>query len=194
MQQYFNQFKDYCKKYIDFLPEEFEFYEQTVDFVDIKKKDFLLKEGQVENYMYYVIEGVFRHYLVKDGKEICTEFVFPDTLMSSFISFGAKKPSMINIQALADAKVMRISKQNVDKFNDFSKNSERFSRQTMEILYTQKALREISLISTTAEERYLKLLQKQPKIEKVIAVKDLATYLGIHPESLSRIRKKVHRS
>jgi CRP/FNR family transcriptional regulator, anaerobic regulatory protein len=194
MQQYFNQFKDHCKKYIDFLPEEFEFYEQTVDFVDIKKKDFLLKEGQVENYMYYVIEGVFRHYLVKDGKEICTEFVFPDTLMSSFISFGAKKPSMINIQALADAKVMRISKQNVDKFNDFSKNSERFSRQTMEILYTQKALREISLISTTAEERYLKLLQKQPKIEKVIAVKDLATYLGIHPESLSRIRKKVHRS
>jgi CRP/FNR family transcriptional regulator, anaerobic regulatory protein len=194
MENYINQFKEYCKKYIDFLPEEFDFYEQTVDFVDIKKKDFLLKSGEVENYMYYVIEGVFRHFLVKDGKEICTEFVFPDTLMSSFISFGAKKPSMINIQALADAKVMRISKDNVDKFNDFSKNSERFSRQTMEILYTQKALREISLISTTAEERYLRLLQKQPKIEKIIAVKDIATYLGIHPESLSRIRKKVHRS
>jgi CRP/FNR family transcriptional regulator, anaerobic regulatory protein len=194
MENYINQFKDYCKKYIDFLPEEFEFFEQTVDFIDIKKKDFLLKAGEVENYMYYVIEGAFRHYLVKDGKEICTDFVFPDTMMSSFISFGAKKPSMINIQALADAKVMRISKQNVDKFNDFSRNSERFTRQTMEILYTQKALREISLISTTAEERYLKLLQKQPKIEKIIAVKDLATYLGIHPESLSRIRKKVHRS
>jgi CRP/FNR family transcriptional regulator, anaerobic regulatory protein len=114
--------------------------------------------------------------------------------MSSFISFGARKPSIINIQALADAKVMRISKENVDKFNELSKNAERFSRQTMEVLYTQKTLREITLISTTAEERYLKFLQKYPHAEKVIAVKDLATYLGIHPESLSRIRKKVRRS
>ena len=194
MKEYFSQFKQYCKKYIDFLPEEFEFYENTVDVVEVKKKDFLLKAGNVENYMYYVIEGSFRHFLVKDGKEICTDFVFPDTMMSSFISFGSRKPSFINIQALSDAKVMRISKVDVDKFNDFSKNSERFTRQTTEILYTQKALREISLISTTAEERYLRLLEKYPKIEKVIAVKDIATYLGIHPESLSRIRKKVHRS
>ena len=194
MNEYFNQFKKYCKRYIDFLPEEFEFYEKNVDVIDVKKKEFLLSAGSVENYMYYVIEGTFRHFMVKDGKEICTDFVFPDTMMSSFISFGSRKPSFINIQALSDAKVMRISKESVDEFNDFSKNSERFTRQTTEILYTQKALREISLITTTAEERYIRLLEKYPKIEKVIAVKDLATYLGIHPESLSRIRKKVHRS
>jgi CRP/FNR family transcriptional regulator, anaerobic regulatory protein len=194
MENYIEQFRNYCKKYIDFLPEEFEFYEQTVDFIDIKKKSFLLKSGEVENYMYYVIKGAFRLYLEKEKKEICTDFVFPDTLMSSFISFGARKPSIINIQALADSKVMRISKENVDKFNELSKNAERFSRQTMEVLYTQKTLREITLISTTAEERYLKFLQRYPHAEKIIAVKDLATYLGIHPESLSRIRKKVRQS
>ena len=191
MNEYFSQFKKYCRRYIDFLPEEFEFYEKNVDVVEVKKKEFLLSAGNVENYMYYVIEGTFRHFMVKDEKEICTDFVFPDTMMSSFISFGSRKPSFINIQALTDAKVMRISKKSVDEFNDFSKNSERFTRQTTEILYTQKALREISLISTTAEERYIRLLEKYPKIEKVIAVKDLATYLGIHPESLSRIRKKL---
>jgi CRP-like cAMP-binding protein len=62
MEDYIEQFRNYCKKYIDFLPEEFEFYEQTVDFIDIKKKSFLLKAGEVENYMYYVIKGAFRLY------------------------------------------------------------------------------------------------------------------------------------
>jgi CRP/FNR family transcriptional regulator, anaerobic regulatory protein len=194
MENYISQFKNYCRKHIDFLPEEFEYYEKNIQYLEVKKKEYLLKIGEVENHLYYVIEGHFRHFLVKDGKEICTDFSFPDTLMSSFLSFGSARPSLINIQALTNAKVLRLSKENVNEFNNLSKNAERFSRETLQSLYTQKALREISFLSTTAEERYIKLLKKQPQIIKTIAVKDLATYLGIHPESLSRIRKKVHRT
>jgi CRP-like cAMP-binding protein len=194
MEKYIGQFKKYCKKHIDFLPEEFEYYEKNIEYLEVKKKEYLLKVGEVETHMYYVIEGTFRLFLIKEDKEICTEFGFPDTFMCSFNSFASGKPSIIAIQAVTNAKILRLSKKDVDYFNDISKNSERFSRRTVESLYAQKSQREISLLSTTAEERYIKLLKKQPQIIKIIALKDLATYLGIHPESLSRIRKKVHRS
>jgi CRP/FNR family transcriptional regulator, anaerobic regulatory protein len=194
MDRYVEQYREYYRKYINFLPDEIKFYEEKMELVELSKKAFLLKEGETENYVYFVVEGVFRLYLIKNNKEICVEFAFSNQLMSSYLSLKFNKPSILNIQALADSKVLRLHRDQMNQFNDLSKNSERFTRQTLELLYCQKLHREMTFLTTSAEERYRKLLQKQPEMEKVIAVKDLATYLGIHPESLSRIRKKVHRS
>ena len=194
MKEYIDQYRRYYQKYIDFLPEEVDYYEENIEYIEIKKKEFLLKSGEIEQYSYFIIEGAFRQFIEKDGKEICIEFGFPNNILCAFLSYHSAKPSTISVQALSNGKLLRLSKKNVDEFNEISKNSERFTRKTMEFFYTVKLKREISLLTTTAEERYLKLLEIQPKIIKIIPVKDLATYLGIHPESLSRIRKKVHRS
>jgi CRP/FNR family transcriptional regulator, anaerobic regulatory protein len=194
MNEHIEQYREYYRKYVNFLPEEMKFYEERLQLISVSKKDFLLREGETENYLYFVLNGIFRLYLTKDDKEICVDFAFNNQMMSSFISFKFNKPSIINIQALEDSVVFRLHRDQINEFNSLSKNSERFTRETMELLYCQKLQREITFLTTSAEERYRRLAEKQPNLVKAIAVKDLATYLGIHPESLSRIRKKVHRS
>jgi CRP/FNR family transcriptional regulator, anaerobic regulatory protein len=194
MTEYIEQYREYYRKYVNFLPEEMKFYEERVELVNVAKKEFLIKIGEVENHLYFVVDGLFRLYLISNGKEICVDFAFKNQMMSSFLSFKFQKPSIINIQALSDSKVLKLHRSYIDEFNEISKNSERFTRETMELLYCQKLQREITFLTTSAEERYRRIADKQPELVKAIAVKDLATYLGIHPESLSRIRKKVHRS
>jgi CRP/FNR family transcriptional regulator, anaerobic regulatory protein len=194
MNEYIEQYREYYRKYVNFLPEEMKFYEERLELINVSKKEFLIKAGEKETHLYFVLEGLFRLYLTQDNKDICVDFAFKNQMMSSFISFKFNKPSIINIQALEDSKVFRLSKNHVEEFNAISKNSERFTRETMELLYCQKLQREITFLTTSAEERYRRIAEKQPELVKAIAVKDLATYLGIHPESLSRIRKKVHRS
>ncbi len=190
----FDIFKDQALRFVQFLPEELDYYQQKIEYREIPKKGIILNEGEVENYIYFVVEGVVRVFFQGEKREICVDFGFPNQLVCSFISFQTRRASALTIQAITPVKYLQIHRDDVEAFHAVSKNSERMGRLAVEILYANKLKREMSLLSLSAEENYLLMLRRHPEIAQNVPVKDLATYLGIHPESLSRIRKKIHRT
>ncbi|MFT4032244.1 MAG: Crp/Fnr family transcriptional regulator [Siphonobacter sp.] len=165
-----------------------------VETVHLKGRDILLQIGQVENYLYFINEGLLRFYIKKDEREISLDFVEQKQIFCSFISYVGRMPSEVCIQALVPATVYRIHFDVVEKLLDESKCYERFARLLVGSLYLRKLQKEINLLTRSAEENYASILLETPQVVKDIPVKDMASYLGIHPDSLSRIRRKLIRT
>lgn len=178
-------------KFVDFLPDEWSHYEHHIEWVEFRKKEFLTKCDEVENYIYFIEEGLTRQYFISSEREICLDFGFRHNLISAYVSFLTREPSALCIQALTSVRALRIHYDAVQQLHNISKNSERFGRLVAEQLYRVKLQREMMLLSLSAEEKYRHMLQKQPEFIQMIPVKDIASYLGIHPETLSRIRKNI---
>jgi CRP-like cAMP-binding protein len=176
----------------NFSSEEWDFYQNIIEEVSFKKKSFLTKRGEVEKYAYFILEGAVKYEAVtEEGKEICVDLGFQGNLVSSFAACLSQMPSIIAIQAVTNIKAFRLYYPPILELLETSKNAERFHRLIAEQLYIRETRRTYTLISKTAEERYLHLLENQPDALRLIPIKDLASYLGIHPDSLSRIRNSI---
>ena len=184
--------KESIFKLANFTSEEWDFYQNIIDEVSFKKKEFLTKRGDVEKYAYFILDGAVKYEAItEEGKEICVDLGFQGNLVSSFSSCLSQRPSNISIQAVTNIKAFRLRYPPVLELLETSKNAERFHRLIAEQLYIRETRRTYTLISKSAEERYLHLLENQPDALRLIPIKDLASYLGIHPDSLSRIRNSI---
>jgi len=153
------------------------------------KGDFLIREGQVENYIYFLNKGATRHYFIRDGKEFTVDFQFEGDFVTAYYSFITREPSPVFIEILEEADVIAISFQYLHEFYTRHPKGEKIGRLMAESQYVRRLRKEMDLLSLTAEERYARLMKKNPDLINTISVKHLSSYLGIQPESLSRIRK-----
>ncbi len=161
------------------------------ELVDYPKNSFLLEQGKVENYLYFIISGMVRVYTTTRNKESILFFRLENDYFSSFGSFVEGSPSELSVQAIEDISAMRISKENITELYDKYHKIERLGR-----IYTENFLIETvnyysKFLELTSEERYLYLYKNKKEYIKRIPIKYLSTYLGIHPNSLSRIRRKI---
>ena len=154
-----------------------------------RKGEFLIRDGQVENYIYFLNKGATRHYFIKDGKEFTVDFQFEGDFVTAYYSFITREPSPIFIELLEDAETVAISYHSLNEFYSTHPNGEKVGRLIAESQYVKRLRKEMDLLSLTAEERYARLMKKNPGLVNTISVKHLSSYLGIQPESLSRIRK-----
>ena len=173
---------------------EWEAFAATLIIKDCKKGDFLIRQGQVENFIYFLNTGATRHYFVKDDKEFTVDFQFQGDFVTAYYSLITREPSAIAIELLEDAEVVAIPLKFLQEFYAKHHNGERVGRLIAEYQYIKRLRREMDLLSRTAEERYNELMQRNPALIQQISVKHLSSYLGIHPESLSRIRKQQARN
>jgi CRP-like cAMP-binding protein len=153
------------------------------------KGDFLIREGQIENHLYFLNHGATRHYFLKDGKEYTVDFAFPGDFVTAYYSWITREPSPIFIELLEDTETVSIERNALNAFYNRSPHAERIGRLMAEHQYAKRLKKEMDLLSLTAEERYAQLLSKHPALVSTLSVKHLSSYLGIQPESLSRIRK-----
>ena len=156
----------------------------------VKKGDFLLKEGTICNHYWYVKEGLFRNFYNKDSKEIVTFFGYPGTVLTSNQSFVLREPCKDNIEAITDANVYSINREAYSKLYEKSPEIQEIERLLNElyILWLEERLNLIQFC--TAQERYHNLMQNEPFLINQIPLTYLASYLGITLETLSRIRSK----
>jgi CRP/FNR family transcriptional regulator, anaerobic regulatory protein len=160
--------------------------------LQLKAKDFFVQAGDVCTDMAFVEQGVLRMYYVTDnGKEINLQFFFENEFVVSYQSFILQNKSKYYIQALADCKLITISNESLQNAYKSSMAWQQFGRIIAEKVYVLTEQRTESLLFLTAEERYLKLLQKRPWIFEKVPLFHIASYLGIERESLSRLRKKL---
>lgn len=158
----------------------------------VRKKQFLLQEGDVCRQIAFVTSGLLRVYTVDHkGEEHITQFAVEDWWASDLYSFLSGTPSKENIDALEDSEVLLIDRASRDAMLEAVPKMERFFRLLMEANLVATRKRIISLISDTAEQRYLAFLKTYPNLVERVPLNQIASYLGITPQSLSRIRKEL---
>jgi CRP-like cAMP-binding protein len=157
----------------------------------VKKNSHLLKPGQVSCHLSFVCQGLLRMYKFNDGMEINTAF-FPElSLADSFVSFMRQQPSEFGIQALEDTHILTVSYDAMEKLGVRNNCWRELALGASIFKLTQKEHRETLLMNSAAEERYLNFVKKCPQLANRIPQYHLASYLGIAPQSLSRIRKNL---
>lgn len=158
------------------------------------KGDFLIREGQIENRIHFLVSGATRNYFIRDGKEFTVDFHFKGEFVTAYYSFISREPSEIFIESLEDTETLSIDYASLQEFYKQFHLGERIGRLMAEYQYMKRLRREMDFLSLTAEQRYKALLDKAPDLISNLSVKHLSSYLGVQPESLSRIRKASSRN
>lgn len=151
----------------------------------------LEKEGKTARYLYFVNTGFIRTFHFMEGSEITTHINCPPGFITSFSSFSTGTPAFDNVEAVTPSGLLRITRQNLDLLYGQSTAWAAFGRIIYEKSLGYNEERSKDMITLSAEQRYLKLLDKQPEIVRNVPLKYISSYLGIEPQSLSRIRKKI---
>jgi len=158
------------------------------------KKEIILEQGIVENYLSFIIKGSIAVLTYHNGNEICISFSIENSFFSSYVSFLTREPSIYYVLALEDTIIERINYESLQKAYSISGDHQKNGRKIAEQLYIKANQRTLSLITKTAEERYIEFMEEYSRISQRIPQKYLASYLGITPVSLSRIRNKIMKS
>jgi len=151
----------------------------------------ILKAGEREDYLSFIESGVVRFYLPGEERELTFSFAFAGAFMSAYDSFLSRSPSAYQVETLAPVTLWSISYDGLQAVYRETSIGDVIGREAAEELFLAKSRREISLLSETAEERYRKLLAEQPHMLQLIPLKYLASYIGITPQALSRIRRRI---
>ncbi|GGG07902.1 Crp/Fnr family transcriptional regulator [Pontibacter amylolyticus] len=160
--------------------------------VELPKNAFLVREGMVCNKLYFLEQGCLRGYYNNlDGKEVTYWFGFENNFITSFYSFISRKPGIENIQTLEDSTLWGISSEALHQLFDQHHDLERLVRIINEQYYIRLEERLMAMQFKTARERYEQLLETSPHILQRIPLGQIASYLGISQETLSRIRSQV---
>ena len=159
--------------------------------IEVSKRRLLLKAGQTENYLSFVEKGIIRLYIPKEDKDLTFAFGFDNGFMSAYDSFLTRQPSIYNVETLTQTILWRLRYDDLQTIYKETEIGNNIGRQASEDLFLKKSKRELSLLNDTAEQRYLKLFSEQPKLIQQIPLKYIASYIGITPQALSRIRKRI---
>ena len=186
---------DYFEKFLPLEDREKSFVEEVFKERRIKRKQFILQEGDKCKHNTFILEGCFRMYFIDDkGKEHNLQFGIENWWIGDVGSFFSDEPSNLYIEALENSVILQIKKEDQLKlFVDYPKFN-RIFRVLAENGMVGLQKRTIQNISSTAEERYLDFSQRYPQFFNRISNVQIASYLGVTPEFLSAIRKKIAQS
>lgn len=160
--------------------------------VELQKKEILLAKGKTENYLSFVEEGTLRLFIPKIENDVTFGFVFKNSFVSAYDSFLTQTPSEYSIETLTPTILWRLSFDDLEDIYQNTTIGNEIGRKNAENLFLLKSKRELSLLNNTPEERYLNLFKERPELIKQIPLKYIASYIGVTPQALSRIRKRIY--
>lgn len=176
----------------DFSEEEAESIKHYFEPVVFPKNTVIEEAGKVPGYLYYIVSGYLRlFYVDQNGNEITTHLNCPPGFFTSYFHFINGTVSEDHVECITDCELLRITKENLDFLVSKSQAMKDFSISVFQqsITYNENRSRELSVLN--AEERYLKLIKDYPEIIQNVPIQYIASFLGMKPESLSRIRRKI---
>lgn len=161
----------------------------------VKRRQFILQEGDICKHNTFIVEGCFRMYMVDEkGKEHNLQFAVENWWIGDIGSFHSEKPSRLYIEAIENSIILQCKKEDQLKlFVDYPKFN-RIFRVLAENAMVSLQNRILQNISSTAEDRYLDFVERYPNFFNRISNVQIASYLGVTPEFLSAIRKKIAES
>lgn len=159
---------------------------------EFKAKTPIISEGSIAKNLYFIESGLLRTYHLKDGKEINTYFACDKQIIATFSSFISQTPSFETLETVDDSSVYELSYHNLNKLYNTSKKFEKLGRILAEQNYLCVLDRTYTMQTKTAKEKYLDFIKSyDKKIVTRVPQHQIASFLGIAPESLSRVRKEI---
>lgn len=172
--------------------EELAIVQSLFTYRKFKRNQYLLQEGDVARHESFVLRGIARTYEVDEkGKEHVLFFGPEDWWIGDLYSFLSNTPTRYNIDCLEDTEVLQVSKENLDVLYEKVPKLNKYFRILFQNAFITLTHRVGAILSRAAMERYQEFLQKYPHIEQRIANRQIASFLGITPQSLSRLRKQL---
>ena len=165
--------------------------EPLLELRKVKKGEFLFQEGDICEFLGFTIKGCLRTFFLKDGKEFTLFFHPEQQPLGDYESFRFSKPACFSCQAIEESEVLIFNHQAMQYFEEATGGQKllRLHAESLAFMLRDKLL---SLFRDTPEQRYLHFLKTEPKLLQRIPQYYLASYLGIEPESLSRLKRRVH--
>jgi CRP-like cAMP-binding protein len=157
----------------------------------IRKKELILKQGQVCTFIAFVTEGFLREYSFLHDKDVTVDFISPSHFVTDYPSFLLQSPSVQYIEALTDVECLVFKRDDIHRLYDQYKTWERFGRLIAERIFCNAEARRKNSISKSAEDLYHDFVREYPHVVQHVPQYYIASYLGLSPEHLSRIRRKV---
>ncbi len=186
-----NKLLSYFQRIMPLSDEEIKAIVETMNIQQYKKGSILLTEGQVSTEVYFVLEGCVRQYYLVEGEEKTTNFFTEEQWVISLNSFNQNVASNHYLACSEDSSlVVGNSKKAEDLYKRFPK-LETVSRKVMEKVFAEQQEIMGAYFTDNPEQRYLKLLKSRPELFQKIPQYQIASYVGVKPESLSRIRKRL---
>ena len=183
----------FLEKTVAITEKDWQLFSSKLEYRKFKKKSKLLEVGQTENYISFIESGIARFLIPKEeeDKEITFGFCFENEFISAYDSFLTQTPSLYELEALTDMSMYSISHKDLQDVYNNTVVGNLIGRLSSERLFLIKSKREQSLLNETAEQRYLNLFTERPNLIKDIPLKYIASYIGVTPQALSRIRKRI---
>ena len=190
--QMFEQIDNYVGRCLDLRPEDLEFFHSILKPVSLKKKAWLLREGDIEEYEAFVVKGCLRKYCIDDdGSEIVLQFAVEDWWIGDLASFVQQTPAQVYIQALEDSELLLLHHEDTEALFLRVPAFERMFRLMVQRSLVVLQERFIATLAQPADQRYQAFREKYPGIAQRVPQHYIASYLGISPEFLSRVRARM---
>lgn len=184
--------KTFASKYVQLSDEELLDIEELLQPISVRKMNHLFVSDTFINDLYFLESGIFRVYLIKDGVDYTTKFLFGPTFYTDLLSVRKHIPTILNVQALSECKCYKVNFAKIEAAKDKSPNIRRLFLKFYEEIYIEGVKRQVSFVMDSQAKRYTDLIKENPQILEIIPLQYIASYLGVKPETLSRIRKRVN--
>lgn len=187
----YEQILNRLSKFISLNESEQEYFTTKLELREYKKKELVLQEGQICKYAYFINSGCLRYFYNVDGEENTAQFFFENGWYADYESFLSGSATKQNIETLEKSELLLLSSKDLHQLYIDIPKFERFGRQMAENAFLGIRHRSEMLENQTAEQRYITMMTERPKVFERIPQHYIASYLGIKPPSLSRIRKQM---
>ena len=155
------------------------------------KKHRLLDKGEIERHLSFIEEGIIRFYIPKEENDLTFAFTFKNSFVSAYDSFLVQQPSTYIVETITNTTLWRLTYSDLQIIYNETHVGNLIGRKASEDLFLKKSQRELSFLNESAEERYLKLFKERPELIEQIPLKYISSYIGITPQALSRIRRRI---
>lgn len=177
-------------KYFDAPLEAWADFANYCEPITFEKDEIIKKQDALEKYFYFILQGSAGIFLWKENNFVCLDFAFEHCFCCDYMSLLLRQPTPLQLVSLEKSEMVKISSDNFYKLGQ-KPVGQIIIQISAETSFVEKQQQQIELLTKTAEERYKILSDKYPNIYNRVAQKHIASYLGITPQSLSRIRNNT---
>jgi CRP/FNR family cyclic AMP-dependent transcriptional regulator len=179
-------------RYVNFSPNELEIFNNLLKYKQYPRKTCLLRAGEVCNFEGFIVKGSLRKYYIDDnGNEVIIQFGIENGWISDIASFSDQKPGNLFIETLEDTELLILDPKTKESLLQQVPKFERFYRKLVEKNISTMQNRLYFSIAKTAEQKYLDFLEHYPTIPQRVPQHFIASYLGMTPEFLSKVRARL---
>ncbi|MDN3669133.1 Crp/Fnr family transcriptional regulator [Echinicola jeungdonensis] len=183
--------REYFQKEVQITDEDWKIFSSKLKKREFGSQQIILPLGKVENHLSFIETGMVRYYIPGEENESTFGFSFENEFMSAYDSFLTQSPSIYQIETLSPTLLWQLTYYDLQEVYANTSIGNVLGRFAAEGLFLKKSKRELSLLNESATERYLNLFKDRPALIRQIPLKYIASYIGITPQALSRIRKQI---